>query len=812
MDQRERKRVLGVFGFLVLIAVTNPVILAAQQQLQPALPGPTLVSPAGAAHADIVRRRTEWFYGQRAYPQPTIPAGARLSALNEMNVIIRNQASPAGPPAGSPSTQWTLIGPRPTNNTATSYWNYGASSGRITAIAVDPANSNNIYIGAAEGGVWKTTDGGTTWNPLTDTQPSLSFGSLAIDPTNSSIIYAGTGEADNSGDSYYGAGILKSTDGGSTWTQLGASTFGTPFNSCELCGGAKIGALAVDPSNNQVLLAGVQLSSTPSLNGIYRSADGATTWVSVLSGATGSSVFFDPTNGNIAYAALGTAGGSNVNGIYKSTNAGLTWSLVATGAGIGRISLAIAPSNTSTLYAAIASTSGSFYGAFKSTNSGANWTTLPFNTDDCNNQCDYDMPIAVSPTNANLVLLGESANYNAVGLLNGMVFLSSDGGTTWSDITVQGGTNLHPDQHAITFSGDGSQVFIGDDGGIWSNKPLNLGSWTNLNAPLAITQFYPGLSIDPANLSRAFGGTQDNGDQQYSGSVAWTGLQLFGDGGWTAMNSTSLFAAGEGLGDNNGIILVEKCPLSNLNSCARSDSGITINDRAIFMAPLVMDPLNNQTLYYGTYRVYQTTNGAGSWTVLPNSDLTGNVNAAITTLVVAPNNSNTVYAGTSNSKVLVTTNAGTGAASTWTDRSTGLPPRYVTQVAVDPANSQIAYVTFSGFSGFGGDTAGHVFKTTTGGAGWTDISGSLPNVPVNDIVIDRDISGTLYVATDIGVFSTSNGGSTWGTLSTGLPRVVVSSLKLHEMSRTLRAGTYGRSVWDLPVPSSKKRRGQITSQ
>jgi photosystem II stability/assembly factor-like uncharacterized protein len=801
MDRRTRNRIFRSRLFLFLFAITFPVFAAAQQRLQPAFPsGPKVRPPAAAARrADIVRRRTEWFYRQRAYPYSTIPAGARSSAVREMDSTLRNQEAPAGPAAAASSTRWTLVGPNPTNNTANSYENWGVSSGRVTALTVDPGNSNVVYLGAAEGGIWKTTDAGDTWSPLTDTQASLAIGSVAIDPTNSSIIYAGTGETNVGG--YYGAGILKSTNGGSTWTQVGASTFEGPFPGG--WGGAEIGALAVDPSNNQILLAGTRMP--PPLNGIYRSTDGGTSWTGVLSGADGTSVLFDPTNGNIAYAALGSYGGSVSNGIYKSINAGLTWSLLA-GVDSGVIVLAIAPTNTSTLYAAVATTSGDFHGLFKTTD-GANWGPLPFTTDYCNGQCNYDMAIAVSPVDANVVVVGQSANYNAAPE-NGMVFASKDGGMTWSDITIAGGRNLHPDQHALAFSGDGLKLFVGNDGGISSTPFTGTVNWTNLNATLAITQVYPGISIDPANLNNSFAGTQDNGTQQYSGSLAWTALNVFGDGGWTAIDSTSLYAAGQGSPSG---YLVAKCPLNNLFVCSESDSGIDANDNQIFIAPLVMDPSNNQTLYYGTNRVYQTTNGAGSWTALPNSDLTGCPSlCALTTIVVAPNNPNTVYAGTDNAKVLVTTNAGSGAASTWEDHSSGLPPRYLTQVAVDPGNSQIAYVTFSGWSGFD-DTVGHIFKTTNGGTNWTDISGTLPNIPVNDVVIDPDILNTLYIATDIGVFSTSNGGSTWAPLMTGLPRVVVTGLKLHRSTRTLRASTYGRSVWDLLVPA-KKRRGQITSQ
>jgi hypothetical protein len=181
----------------------------------------------------------------------------------------------------------------------------------------------------------------------------------------------------------------------------------------------------------------------------------------------------------------------------------------------------------------------------------------------------------------------------------------------------------------------------------------------------------------------------------------------------------------------------------------------------------------------------------------------------LTTIAVAPSDSNTVYIGTSDAKVQVTINAGLGASATWTDITSTLPNRTITMVAVDPLHSMTAYVTASGFSGFGGDLQGHVFKTINGGGSWTDMSGNLPNTPVNDIVIDPDLPNTFYVGTDVGVFRTINGGTTWTTLSSGLPTVAVVGLKFHHPSRTLRAVTHGRSVWDL---SLKKRRGQLVSE
>ena len=298
----------------------------------------------------FMRQRNEWEYKQRAYPHKRIPPGARLNALKQLDTKLAKEAetqSRAGQnrPNGSPA--WTLIGPEPENNV---WW--GPNSGRVAAVAVDPTNTNIVYAGAAQGGVWKTTDGGTTWTPLTDQQPSLATGALALDPQNHLTLYVGTGEENNSGDSYYGAGILKTTDGGNTWTQIPGPFAGGGG------GGARIGGLAVHPTNSQVVLAAVGCCP-PNGWGVYRSPDAGNTWTQVLNlNSQAYNVIFDPTNGNNAYASIDN------NGVYRSSDAGKTWvaangsgsSTLPTGGSTGRVALAMDPNATLTLMPALLTT------------------------------------------------------------------------------------------------------------------------------------------------------------------------------------------------------------------------------------------------------------------------------------------------------------------------------------------------------------------------------------------------------------------------------------------------------------------------
>ncbi len=767
------------------------------------------------------RARQEWFYHQRAYPLQHTPPGVRMRALNQKLAMQQREAA-AAQQAGVNinNSSWTLIGPEPIT-----YGFFGSSltSGRVTAIAVDTsdATGNTLYIGGAEGGVWKTTNGGTNWTPLTDNQFSLAIGSLAIDPNNNQNVYAGTGEENFNGDAYYGGGLLKSANGGTSWTQVGASYFGGPLAS--EFGGSYIGAIAIQPgagASTPVLLVASHLSSSSQNfnSGIWRSTDGGNTWTRVLPTTNdqvsySNAVFF--LSNTVAYAAIGRIYGDTNNGVYRSTDAGQTWTAVngsgstaiPSGTSTGRMALVAAPSSPSTLYAAIAnpSTSG-LAGMFKSTDGGATWNAIatPLGTggngstnDFCGSQCWYDMAMAVSPTNPSLLYVGGSFNYGAG---NGGIYMSTNAGGNWSSVNpgTLSSETLHPDFHAIAFAAGGSKLYVGNDGGMWSTTQVGTTTlaWNNLNATLAITQFYPGLSISIGSANLALDGTQDNGTLLFLGSLSWQ-VVTCGDGAWTAIDPTNSNTMWSGCTPQNAYVLRSTNGGTTWNSAS---SGISTGDPVAFIPPLVMDLNNPNTLYFGTNRVWQTTNGASPfWTAISNDLTNGSpFGDYITAIAVSPVSSTNLFVGTSNNLVWYTTNTGTN----WTQITSGFPPRYPTMVQGDPQDGTTFYGTFSGFSGFG-DSLGHVFKCSTTTASCSDISSTLPNTPANDIVIDPAVTNTLYLATDIGVLKTTNGGVSWSTFSNGLPNVVVVGLKLHAASRTLRAVTHGRSAWDISLSNTQ---------
>jgi len=797
----------------------------------------------------------------------------------------------------SPSLHsWTPLGPQPTANTEF----FGNVSGRVTSLAVDPcdATGNTVYAGGADGGVWISfnalSGNPVTWKPLSDNEPSLSIGALALVPkpcqvfnghAQSNLILAGTGESNYALDNLYGAGVLRSSDGGQTWMQ--DSTFTKSASQGPGASGPYIAALAVQPhQTNPVVLAAVQgtdFSAGGSLpSGVWRSTDGGNTWSRVQPGGVASGppfnpatdVRFDPsdTSGLTAYAALGDPNGDGdakascssvpCNGVYVSKDAGTTWNRVAgldaksVPSQYGSISLAIAPGSsptTSLLYVAIADSStnsNALLGVLSGTGiqpngTGSSFTTLYPTTsnlpDFCAPQCFYDMKLAVVPgTSGQTIFAGGSAQplfaKNAFG--HSSLFRSLDGGNSWGDMSADGSgdnTSIHVDIHALRFAvGAGGAVlamFAGSDGGVWASRDVFSSAtapgnqhWTDLNTEtgsantsLDLTQFYPGISIHPATDQIIYGGTQGNDVQQFSGSLVGSGTEACPyDGGYTAIDPqtpSTIYAACSYLGGPGTLtknILNGVPGLDGINWPAIDNSGINFTDNADFIPPLVLDMKSSQNLYFGTFRLYQTMNGGTSWSEIGPDLTSDNSQNFVTTITVAPSDSRTIYAGTSDGRIWQSSQALNGATDIHMVNQTNQPLRSVTAIVVDSANPKSAFAAYSGFScpGVSGcDGLGHVFFTNNSGASWLRVDGNLPDVPVNDIVIDPTdaMDNTIYIATDSGVYASANataGGATiWSVLQSGLPNSQVLALRLRNTSRTLVAATHGRGLWSLLLPN-----------
>jgi len=421
------------------------------------------------------------------------------------------------------------------------------------------------------------------------------------------------------------------------------------------------------------------------------------------------------------------------------------------------------------------------------------------------------------------VYVGGSANADTNGHF-ATLYRSNDGGNSWINVSSDalGNPLMHTDMHALAFAADSSLLFAGNDGGVWvtSDLPITgtaVPAWNDLNNSLQITQFYPSMSIHPSDAQIGFGGTQDNHTlrmDSFSTGLSWKPVAC-GDGGWTiidpAVPSTVYAACTDsilGKSVQNG---------TSPSSFFKANNGIDPTDPTSFIAPIVMDPLSNQQLYFGTNRLWMTSDGANSWNAI-SGDLTGGNGAYLTAIGVGPTiiGQRVIYVGGVDGTLQVS-NAFSGGMPTFF-APLGLPNRAVTQIVIDPSypSTRTAYVTYSGFSGvYGGvgGQVGHIFMTTSDGLAWLDVSchallcsmpgpTDLPNSPVNDLVVDPDdpLHNSLYAATDVGVFQTTDRGMTWTPLNNGLPNVAVLSLRLHDPSRTLRAGTHGRGAWDLALP------------
>jgi photosystem II stability/assembly factor-like uncharacterized protein len=874
-------------------AKNSPVMKGQSPAAQPSETQEQASPLSAALKADSpeqIRRRAEWFYKQRSSVNGHIPAGARLKAFQHMQRMMVAEGklvlSPDGSytevapqswlsPLGAVTSTWASIGPTPTTGGQL----FSPVTGRVTTIAVDPSDStgNTVLIGGAMGGIWRSTNAGVTWTAVGDQDASLAMGSIAFAPSNHSVVYAATGESESVAfDIYYGAGVLKSTDGGLHWTQtctvasltcpfIGPYNDITPFGFFTL-GGTRITYIAVNPTNPQMVLVGAQTQFAQGpTEGVYCSDSGGTTWSKILPDQLSSFVGF--ASSTVAYAALGNPFGSspnapNGNGIYKATGIGSTCSTVnftrlttptlPPQSSMGRIDLGIAPSDATgnTVYASIADAStfsSTNLGVFVTTTGGTSWTqtTAP---DVCQFQCWYDNVIKVDPNNQNIVFFGGSSFIDPSGNFS-WVIRTENGGTTWSSVIPNlppGSSGLpHVDNHAIAFvklpTGK-VRAYLGNDGGIWRTDDAEASTvtWTNLNNPsLTLTQFYPSISINASGPSIAFGGTQDNGSQNYQGSISWADNQQCGDGGSTAVDT--VIPSTVYIGCITGFPVNASYQNGALGSFFPAVNGINPNDFSGVIPPLVTDPSSANTVYFGTTKVYQSVDAGNTWTPISNDLVSGANFDSLTVLAVAPVNPSVVYVGanvgastgTLSGLVFVATNVSPGNFANFNQVSGqgSLPPRALTAIAIDPLDNtgNTAYVTFSGFSfvnaSFGvNDPTGHIFKTTDGGTTWKDVSCSvavctnpaasdLPNTPVNDLVIDPDLPGIIYAATDEGVFvgDCTAPPCKWSVLSTGLPHVVVLSLRLHEPSRTLRAATHGRGAWDINLNNFTFSRPHISS-
>ncbi len=710
----------------------------------------------------------DWFFLQRAFPFQDINHDVYKKSVKQalqMKAVLKNQKD-----AG----EWQFAGPL----------NIG---GRVSAVAMLADEIQSFYIGAASGGVFKTNDGGGSWIAVFDDQPSLSIGDIALAPSNPEIVYVGTGEANAGGGSvsYEGLGIFKSANGGESWEALGLEETGS------------IGRLAIHPQNPDICYVAAmgRMFSENMQRGVFRTVNGGQSWEQVLylNDSTGAiDITINPDNPDIVYAAMWERvrrpdrrnyGGPSC-GIYRSVNGGDSWEELVdglpSGSNVGRIGITLSPSNPEILYAIYADRTGYFDGVYKTINGGNTWQQT-------NDGVLSGIFISYGWWFGRIRV--DAVDPDIVYGVGFDLYKTSDGGNSWANIS---GWDVHVDQHGInSHPTNNNFVVLGNDGGVYISQ--NGGSTFTHLENLPITQFYT-CEIDFSNSERIYGGTQDNGtNRTLTGNLDDWDMIYGGDGFYVLVNP-----------NNNQYVYAE----SQYGGLGRSTNGgygfssatngISSSDRFNWMSPLVFDPNDPSILYFAGNRIYKSINHAASW--LPISDDLSNGSGqynqtfgTVTTIAVSPLNDQVIYAGTDDGNVWVTQSGG----GSWAKISDVLPERWVTRVATDPYHEPTAYVTFSGYRN--DEYLPHVFKTTDFGESWQSISGDLPEVPINDIIVDPLLEGVLYIATDVGVFVSWNFGENWGMLGAELPIVPVCDLAFHSESRILVAATYGRSMYKLSL-------------
>jgi photosystem II stability/assembly factor-like uncharacterized protein len=774
-------------------------------------------APRGAHNGE------SWFVLQRGYPTGRSPAPGTL----ERAMRSRDPRALPRPQLDLPSDRWVSLGPQSIYVDRELPY-----AGRVTAIAPHPTDANTLFVGADGGGIWRTTNGGATWTALTDSIPVPAIASLVVDPENPALLYATTIHRT------YPIRLLRSMDGGSTWTvspietDRGAlSPAACSVNVYKACIPPSSGRVFIDPSR-----AGSADASTvyvAASSHLFRSDDSGRTFRTVFSlpvdlDFTGAAAptdnpeaeflrdaAVDPSRPERLYAAVAEprcldpacSRAESAIRIYRSVNGGADWirqdvsslgpySLLNTryadpgAVYVPRIRLAIAPSDPDVVALAFRDEQIVRPRVYRSGDAGAQWREIspPITS------LTWPLALAFSPTDADTIYVGSSG-----------VQRTTNGGAGWSAMS-----RTHVDQTVLTFNADGALI-SGNDGGIYLNTTGT--GFTALHGSLQITEFYS-VAAHPTNGLLIAGGTQDNGTVIFQGNLGWS-LITGGDGGDTVFDpnpqSRVLYAEVEWyfVGTNN-VFQFFRC---QSGGCLSRSSGIDRRVAGPFIPRVAMDPSNPATLWLTAEHLFRTDNRAETWTTASPSvgasqrcwldPSAGRLCAPaqyFTAVAVAPSSSSTVYAGTLNGDVRVTTDRGGSWRSIAGADAGPLPVRAVNDIAVDPQNAQIAYVSYSGFDE-NGSGRGHVFRTTNGGQSWQDLSGNLPDVPVNSLLIDPDSIGVgprrvLYAGTDVGVFRvTLDGTTSWQPFGAGLPPVVVNRLAYNASTRQLLAATYGRGVW-----------------
>lgn len=848
--------------------------------------------------AEYLRLRGEYIARKRGIEsgRPHDP-GARGRAIEQMERqekgrLIEAIVSGGLPSPIAPNAAWTPLGPgetAPLSNGQTLSGGNIKVTGRTTAVVVDPTDPNKVYIGTAQGGVWRSLDGGTTWQTIFDSAQSLAIGALALAPSDPTKLYVGTGEVHQCGDCFFGVGLYRIDDVDTTPTLVGPVnplvTTGVP--NTRAFTGRGITKILVHPTNSGTIFvttgrgiggSGINALDTfvppLAIRGLYRSTNATAAADSVSftkltvtsAGSVGGDTsgnrdmfdaVFEPGNPDVLLCTvLGLTNSANDGGIYRSTNALSASPTFTQTLQIGlrtdnstiRTNLAINKvGSTVTVYAAVGesaagtncSSTTQFGAVRKSTDGGQTWSAkLPSGGGFCGGQCFYDIAIAVNPNDANEVYLGGSARGSG-GCSDGMK-KSIDGGTVFT----RDDTGLHADAHALFYDTAG-YIYTGNDGGVWkrSSSAAAGTAWTNLNnAPLNTLQF-ESIAVHPIDRFLMIGGTQDNGTEYQQTSLGnWANTEG-GDGGYAlidqsatsttnvTMYHTFFNSSGQQIGFDRLIhadCLLGPAGQKNLwptrgafggindtttptcdGTAFYLQNGININDSVLFYAPMALGPGAPNTVYFGTNRLYRSSDRGDSMQIVSQSPIAGT--SPISTIGIWPGGDNIRMVGLQNGQVWATSTGSTTLVNltsvSFPSNPTGsVTNKFVGRAVIDPNNKNVAYISFSFFAPAGQGIWKITNLVAASGAApaapvWTAAGNGIPSIPINSLVIDPINSNNIYAGTDIGVYVSTDAGANWSPFGAGLPRSAVFELAIQPSFRILRAGTHGRGVWETPLIS-----------
>lgn len=730
-----------------------------------------------------------WYYYWESRVDATTSAFPRTTASEQYDIWEKtNPQSGSQGIMGGPmyASSWSSLGP---DNNTSGY----SGTGRLNCVAFHPSDNNTYWVGAPSGGLWVTANNGTNWTPLTDNSGygAIGVSDIAIpsDYATSSTIYIATGDRDGGSMWSLGGGqsndnnsigVLKSIDGGSTW-----STTGLTYTTSQK---KMLSRLLINPSSTSILY----VSGT---DGILKSTDGGANWTNVYSTEVVIDIKFKPGDPTVLYASTKDYWGAVL--VLVSTNSGSTWTTALTLATTDyRCDLGVSANNATYVYAVVATRDGGLKGLYKSTNSGSSYTQvydgtatdhnlLGYYTDGsggASGQGGYDLAIEVSPTDVDEVYIAGVITHK-----------STNGGTSWAAVNCWTSSStynttsapvVHADQHMLRYRSSDNALFEANDGGLYSTSNSGT-SWSDLTGDLVISQLYR-LSVSQTVSGDILGGLQDNGTKaKISGT--WYDVKG-GDGMDCHIDKNDV---------NNQYGAYVRGQISRTTAkWSGSETDISPSGKSgtgSWLTPYIIDPNNSDNLYAGYNNVYKTTDKGNTWSTISTMNTTdANGRGNLKTIAVAPSNSSVIYTADPTT-IWVTTNGG----SSWADISSGLPvsSNSITYITVKETDASTVWVTFGNYN------SNRIYESTNGGTSWTDISSGLPSIPVMCVVQNILNTGQdeLYVGTDVGVYLKTGSGN-WVAYNTSLPNVVVNDLDIYYDGTTpansrLYAGTSGRGVW-----------------